>query len=172
MTESSCSQNICCVFPVIEEPEIKEHPTLDREEAEEPFSLEDILEGVDLDDESPFKVIDEPDEQWDDDEQEKQFMMVETASVLSEDVEVPEDFRLRPCAFNPPPPPLEPPPDYSPLESRKFADKSTVVGEDNASLAPLSLKSSPVARKYYVFCCYSFLILSRDVKIVRCQITG
>lgn len=149
--ESSCSQNICCVFPVIEEPEIKEHPTLDREEAEEPFSLEDILEGVDLDDESPFKVIDEPDEQWDDDEQEKQFMMVETASVLSEDVEVPEDFRLRPCAFNPPPPPLEPPPDYSPLESRKFADKSTVVGEDNASLAPLSLKSSPVARKYYVF---------------------
>ncbi|PVD31148.1 hypothetical protein C0Q70_10426 [Pomacea canaliculata] len=143
---SSCNQNICCcVYPVIEEPEIKEHPTLDREEAEEPFSLEDILEGVDLDDESPFKVIDEPDEQWDDDEQEKQFMMVETASVLSEDVEVPEDFRLRPCAFNPPPPPLEPPPDYSPLESRKFADKSTVVGEDNASLAPLSLKSSPVA---------------------------
>ncbi|KAL8624091.1 hypothetical protein ACOMHN_036094 [Nucella lapillus] len=79
---------------------------------------------------------------------EREMMMVETASVVSEEVEVLDDVRSRPCEFIPPPPPDEPPPeDYSPRESGplRFADKSTVVGEDNVSLAPASLKNSPVA---------------------------
>lgn len=78
--------------------------------------------------------------------------MMESASVVSENVQPDENFKTRPCEFVPPPPPNEPPPadvypatDYSMSERCTFVDKGTVVGDDNISLAPASLKSSPVA---------------------------
>nr|KAG5708324.1 hypothetical protein BaRGS_034355 [Batillaria attramentaria] len=124
-------------------------------ESGEAFNLDDILEGV-VFDEEPLRTSastrpkHEPDNQEDD--AEDNMVMMETASVLSEDVQIVDDIKSRPCEFIPPPPPDEPPPDECPPvrgsmgEELHFVDKGTVVGDDNTSLAPASLKNSPVAR--------------------------
>lgn len=130
----------------------------DKSESEsgEPFCLEDILDAVTFEDE-PLRMTtttktttttttQDPEDGLPED---PEMAMMETESVISEDVQLTEDVRSRPCEFIPPPPPDEPPPDY-PLGdgvSAQYADKGTVVGEDNASLAPASLKNSPVASK-------------------------
>ncbi|KAK7499370.1 hypothetical protein BaRGS_00009345, partial [Batillaria attramentaria] len=123
-------------------------------ESGEAFNLDDILEGV-VFDEEPLRTSastrpkHEPDNQEDD--AEDNMVMMETASVLSEDVQIVDDIKSRPCEFIPPPPPDEPPPDECPPvrgsmgEELHFVDKGTVVGDDNTSLAPASLKNSPVA---------------------------
>ncbi|BFZ02045.1 hypothetical protein BsWGS_05084 [Bradybaena similaris] len=87
-------------------------------------------------------------------------MMMETASVTSEDIDQIDGstHASRPCAFIPPPPPSEPPPpehhpvDFEPLTSLTtapiFVDRGTGVSEDNASLATSSAKSSPGQASY------------------------
>lgn len=130
----------------------------DKSESEsgEPFCLEDILDAVTFEDEplrtttttktTTTTTTQDPEDGLPED---PEMAMMETESVISEDVQLMEDVRSRPCEFIPPPPPDEPPPDYPPDGgvSAQYADKSTVVGEDNASLAPASLKNSPVASK-------------------------
>ena len=122
-------------------------------ESGEPFSLEDILDAVTFEDE-PLRMTATTTQDPTDGLPE--LAMVDNESVLSEDVQVTEDVRSRPCEFIPPPPPDEPPPpeDYPPEGvSTQYADKGTVVGGDNASLAPASLKNSPVASKCFHFVC-------------------
>ena len=114
----------------------------------EAFNLDDILDGVVFDEEPRREVIKISRPELEEEETDDGDMaMVETSSVVSEDVQVMEDLKSRPCEFIPPPPPDEPPPDnYSPRGSTpRYADKGTVVGEDNSSLAPASLMSSPVS---------------------------
>lgn len=83
-------------------------------------------------------------------EEEGAALMVERLSLYSEDLEsVEQPKSLRPCEFVPPPPPSEPPPEDSSEDGspREKVDKETVVNEDNTSLAPASLKNSPVSGK-------------------------
>jgi hypothetical protein len=90
------------------------------------------------------------------DEEGGKLAMVDSASITSEDVQVTEDVRSRPCEFIAPPPPVEPPPDYEDEAGRLFVDKGTELGEDNTSLAPASLKSSPVLSEYCPACIFHF----------------
>ncbi|CAL1540761.1 unnamed protein product [Lymnaea stagnalis] len=116
------------------------------------FDINEILAGVVFDEEP--KTIDlriAPSSRVTGQERDE-MMMMETASITSEDIEqiVVSSHTERPCAFIPPPPPTEPPP---PVESdrdipfsdyKKFlVDKGTELNEDNTSLAPSSAKSSP-----------------------------
>ncbi|XP_055959147.1 cordon-bleu protein-like 1 isoform X2 [Patella vulgata] len=78
--------------------------------------------------------------------EEEDALMTERASLCSEDIDnilIVQPKPLRPCSFVAPPPPLEPPPDMSP--EKEYVDKGVVVNEDNSSLAPGSLKGSPVS---------------------------
>ncbi|XP_076437521.1 uncharacterized protein LOC143276742 isoform X3 [Babylonia areolata] len=124
-------------------------------DSKEAFDLDDILNSVVFDEEprraSTINIHNIPN--GDEDSERSEMMMMETASVVSEGVE--EEVvgvvgrSSRPCEFIPPPPPVEPPPEeYTPRgsELRRYADKGTVVGEDNVSLAPASLRNSPVAK--------------------------
>ncbi|KAK6172113.1 hypothetical protein SNE40_018064 [Patella caerulea] len=79
--------------------------------------------------------------------EEEDELMTERASLCSEDIDnilIVQPKPLRPCSFVAPPPPLEPPPDMSP--EKEYVDKGVVVNEDNSSLAPGSLKGSPVSK--------------------------
>ncbi|XP_070211400.1 protein cordon-bleu-like isoform X1 [Littorina saxatilis] len=122
----------------------------DNSEAGEAFNLNDILDAVNFEDE-PLRTstTSRTQELGEDLSENDKMAMMETASVLSEDVEVLDDVRSRPCEFIAPPPPVEPPPEECPPADLRgttmYVDRGTVVGDDNVSLAPASLKNSPVA---------------------------
>lgn len=90
----------------------------DKSESEsgEPFCLEDILDAVTFEDE-PLRMTtttktttttttQDPEDGLPED---PEMAMMETESVISEDVQLTEDVRSRPCEFIPPPPPRRAP---------------------------------------------------------------
>jgi len=85
-------------------------------------------------------------------------MMVENASLASEDIELDRNKNPRPCAFVAPPPPMEPPPpDSEPVDYNVFighkvdtVDVGVETSDDSASIGPSSTKSSPVSSVYFL----------------------
>ncbi|XP_005109505.2 flocculation protein FLO11 [Aplysia californica] len=135
----------------------------DDEDADEEnaFDINDILEGIVFDEEpKSMELRVAPQQGYDEEEGQdsRAMMMMETASVCSENLEqvYVTSRSERPCAFIPPPPPTEPPPPEEPvvdiaslasvdLPAPVLVDKETEVNDDNTSLAPSSAKSSPGA---------------------------